>query len=169
MAATGRGRGNVPVLAQYGAALISVLLSLFLASCSSEGNPVRGVEHYLGITIPNGHEVLVDETRYLADDFTKHIVLSFSLGGLDSLVSSIEASPLCGAEYSYSADAARAMADSLLETGLTGYWVPTDVGYEFCEPTLAELPNSHLYGEWWVVEARVSSQERTLDFWFRKI
>jgi hypothetical protein len=145
------------------------LFSLCLASCSNERDPVPGVEHYLGIAIPHGHEVLVDTTRYLADDFTKHIVLQLTASGFDSLVSSIEASPLYGTRYIYSHGAPGAMADRLLETGLTGYWVPTDVGYEFREPTLSELPNSHLYGEWWMVEAQVSSTERTLDFLFRKI
>jgi hypothetical protein len=157
------------VLAQSGAALTVTLLSLCLSSCSNEVDSVPAVEHYLGITIPDGHEVLVDTTHYLSDDSTKHIVLRLTPSGFDSLVSSIEASPLYGTEYSYSADAAGVMADRLLETGLTGYWVPTDLGYEFREPALIELPNSHLYDEWWMVEAQVSSKERTLDFLFRKI
>lgn len=169
MPATRRGRSNVPLLAQFGAALTVTLLSLCLSSCSDEGDPVLGVEHYVGITIPYGHEALVDTTRCFADDSTKHIVLRLTPSGFDSLVSSIEASPLYGTAYSYSTDAAGVMADRLLEAGLTGYWVPTDVGYEFREPALSELPNSHLYGEWWTVEAQVSSKERTLDFLFRKI
>lgn len=147
-----------------------VLLFVSVSGCGRpDTTPSAVVKRCVGIPIPVVHEVVSDTTMYKADDFERHIVLKFSAAGLDTLVALIENSQLFSTEYMYSQTEAQKMADKLLEIGLTGYWVPTEIGYMFLEPTLGELPNSGLFNEWWVLHVRVDVTKQTLDFRFVKI